>query len=130
MPKWKRGDLWIGSDRGDYAKKPRPVLIMQDDSLASDLESVIVCPFTTHREHSGATRIPVEPSSLNGLDEPSMLQIDKIAAMRSTGLDKKIGQLDETDLARAETAVAMILGLRWWLPEDVDSPGSPRPPVV
>lgn len=113
MADWRRGELWIASGRGDCTTKPRPVLILQDDSLTNEeMDSVIVCPSTTDREHSGATRIPVEPSSLNGLEEPSMLQVDKLSALRSRRLDKKIGQLEDHYLIRVEDAVAMFLGLR------------------
>jgi len=41
-----RGEVWIVAGGGDYAGKPRPVVIFQDDAF-DQLDSVTICPFTT-----------------------------------------------------------------------------------
>ena len=42
----KRGDIWTVAGGKDYAGKPRPVVIVQDDSFDAT-DSITVCAFTT-----------------------------------------------------------------------------------
>ena len=42
----KRGEIWTVAGGKDYAGKPRPVLILQDDRFDMT-DSVTVCAFTT-----------------------------------------------------------------------------------
>ena len=41
-----RGEIWTVAGGKDYAAKPRPVVILQDERFDS-LESVTVCGFTS-----------------------------------------------------------------------------------
>jgi mRNA interferase MazF len=43
----KRGEIWTGGGAKDYAGKPRPVVIIQDDRFIK-LDSVTICLFTTN----------------------------------------------------------------------------------
>jgi mRNA interferase MazF len=43
----KRGEIWSVGGGPEYAGKPRPVAILQDDNLYG-LESIMFCPFTTN----------------------------------------------------------------------------------
>ncbi len=40
----KRGEIWTAAGGKDYAGKPRPVVIVQDDRFDA-IESITVCPF-------------------------------------------------------------------------------------
>jgi mRNA interferase MazF len=42
----KRGEIWTVAGGKDFAGKPRPVVILQDDSFDATA-SVTVCAFTT-----------------------------------------------------------------------------------
>jgi mRNA interferase MazF len=42
----KRGDIWTVACGKDYAGKPRPAVIIQDDSFDAT-DSITVCAFTT-----------------------------------------------------------------------------------
>ena len=42
----RRGDIWTVAGGKDYAGKPRPVVIVQDDSFDAT-DSITVCAFTT-----------------------------------------------------------------------------------
>jgi mRNA interferase MazF len=42
----RRGDIWTIADGKDYAGKPRPVVIVQDDSF-DGTDSITVCAFTS-----------------------------------------------------------------------------------
>jgi mRNA interferase MazF len=42
----KRGDIWTVAGGKDYAGKPRPVVIVQEDSFDAT-DSITICAFTT-----------------------------------------------------------------------------------
>ena len=62
----KRGDIWTVSGGGDYAGKPRPVVIVQDDVFDAT-QSITVCAFTTDETDAPLFRVLVEPNERNGL---------------------------------------------------------------
>jgi len=55
----KRGEIWTVSGGKDYAGKPRPVVILQDDRFDMT-DSITVCAFTTD-----PTDAPLSDSSLS-----------------------------------------------------------------
>lgn len=61
----KRGEVWTAAGRSAYAGKPRPVLIIQDDRFDAT-DWITVCPFTSDSTFA-LFRVPIEPSSNNGL---------------------------------------------------------------
>jgi mRNA interferase MazF len=73
----KRGDIWTVAGGKDYAGKPRPVVIVQDDSFDAT-NSITVCAFTTDETEAPLFRLPVEPSERNGLRTVCRLMVDKI----------------------------------------------------
>ncbi len=42
----KRGEIWTAAGGKDYAGKPRPVVIVQDDRFAGT-DSITICAFTS-----------------------------------------------------------------------------------
>ena len=70
-----RGDIFTAATRGAYTGKPRPVVIIQDDRFDATA-SVTVCPLSSNPVEAPLTRIPIEPSELNGLEQPSKLMVD------------------------------------------------------
>ncbi len=105
-----RGDVYTAAARGAYTGKPRPVVVIQDDRFDATA-SVTVCPLTTNPVDAPLTRIEVEPSTLNGLDQPSRLMVDKITTVPRANLTEHLGQLPETDLVRLNRALIVFLGL-------------------
>lgn len=106
----KRGEVWTAAGGPDYAGKPRPVVILQDDRFAQTT-SVTVCPFTTAGADAPIMRIEVAPSAENGLVALSAAMADKVATVAKAKLGRRLGRLDPSDLARLEEAVAAFLGL-------------------
>ncbi|MBL8645382.1 MAG: type II toxin-antitoxin system PemK/MazF family toxin [Rhodospirillaceae bacterium] len=106
----KRGEIWTAAGGKDYAGKPRPVVIIQDDHF-SEAASVSVCAFTTDPTDAPLFRILIAPSEKNGLKEPSRLMADKITTVSKDKLGRKIGQLADTDLVRLNRAIVVFLGL-------------------
>jgi mRNA interferase MazF len=106
----KRGEIWTASGGRDYAGKPRPVVIVQDDRFAATA-SITVCPFTSDRTDAPLLRLTVEPSATNGLRATSRLMVDKLTTMRKENVDSRIGRLADDDVVRLNRAILMFLGL-------------------
>ncbi len=62
----KRGEIWTVSAGRDYVGKPRPVVIVQDDSFDAT-NSITIRAFTTDETEAPLFRLPVEPNERNGL---------------------------------------------------------------
>lgn len=106
----RRGEVWTAASGPDYAGKPRPVTIIQDDRFDAT-RSVAVCPFTTNPTEAPLVRLPVEPTDRNGLRAPCRLMVDKITAVPRAKLGTKIGTLDDEDMVRLNRAILVFLGL-------------------
>jgi mRNA interferase MazF len=106
----RRGQLYTAAARGAYIGKPRPVVIIQDDRFDATA-SITVCPLTTNPVEAPLMRIPVDPSTLNGLDKPSWLMVDKITTMPRANLQDPLGRLRDEDILRLNRAVLVFLGL-------------------
>ena len=106
----KRGEVWTVSGGGDYAAKPRPAVIVQND-LYPSLGSITLCGFTTELSEAPITRPLFEPSPANGLKHPCRVMVDKISTVYRERLGEHIGQLSPDEMARVETALLLFLGL-------------------
>ena len=106
----KRGDIWTVAGGKDYAGKPRPVVIVQDDSFDATA-SIIVCAFTTDGTEAPLFRLQVEPNERNGLRAPSWLMVDKITTVPKSKVGMQAGRLDDEDLLRLNRAMLVFLGL-------------------
>lgn len=106
----KRGEIWTAAGGGEYAGKPRPVVIIQHE-LFETLESVTICGLTRDPTELPLFRIPIAPSRGNGLEFPTAIVVDKILTVRKSRLGFRIGRLDQRDIARLDRAIATFLGL-------------------
>ena len=106
----RRGDIFTVAGGGDYAGKPRPAVIVQDDSFDAT-DSITICAFTTDATDAPLFRLPVEPDARNGLRAPCRLMVDKITTVAKTKVGARIGRLDEEDILRLNQAVLVFLGL-------------------
>lgn len=106
----RRGDIWTVSGGPDYASKPRPAVVLQDDAFGA-APSVTLCPFTTYLLDAPLVRLSIEPSDENGLQLPSQLMVDKVTTVSKAKLQKHIGRLSDQDLLRLNRAVLVFLGL-------------------
>ncbi len=106
----KRGDIWTVAGGKDYAGKPRPVVIVQDDSFDAT-DSITVCAFTTDKTEAPLFRLPVEPNERNGLRVACHLMVDKITTVSKTKVGARVGRLDDEDVLRLNQAVLVFLGL-------------------
>jgi len=106
----RRGDIWTVSGGKDYAGKPRPVVIVQDDSF-DGTDSITVCAFTSDETQAPLFRLPVEPNERNGLRAICRLMVDKITTVPKTRVGARVGRLDDEDILRLNRAVLVFLGL-------------------
>jgi mRNA interferase MazF len=106
----RRGDIWTVSGGKDYAGKPRPVVVVQDDSFDAT-DSITVCAFTTDPTEAPLFRLVVEPSEHNGLRATCRLMVDKITTVPKSKVGDRIGRLDAADVLRLNQAVIVFLGL-------------------
>ena len=106
----KRGDIWTAAGGAGYAGKPRPVLIVQEDSFAAT-ESITVCLLTTTLIEADIGRQIIEPGPENGLRETSYVMIDKVTTIPRTRLGKRLGALKPTAMAPINQAILVFLGL-------------------
>lgn len=106
----RRGEIWTVSGGGDYAGKPRPAVIIQDDAFEATA-SVTICVFTTDETEAPLLRLAVQPSDSNGLQSISRLMVDKITTVAKSKLGKRIGRLHDEDMLRLNRALLVFLGL-------------------
>jgi mRNA interferase MazF len=106
----KRGDVHTVAGGKDYAGKPRPVVIVQDDRF-DGTDSITICALTTDETEAPLFRLPVEPNARNGLRGACRLMVDKITTVPKSKIGARIGQLDDADILRLNQAVLIFLGL-------------------
>ena len=106
----KRGEVWTVAGGRDYAGKPRPVVIVQDDRFDTT-NFVTVCPFTTNPVSAVLFRVPVEPSDQNGLRALCRIMVDKVITIPRTKIGKRVGRLSDEDMLRLNRALVVFLGM-------------------
>lgn len=106
----KRGEIWTIAGGADYAGKPRPAVVVQDNAFDATA-SVTVCAFTTDATEAPLFRIPIAPSDRNGLSRGSVLMVDKITTVPKRKVGDRIGTLDDEDVIRLNRAILVFFGL-------------------
>jgi mRNA interferase MazF len=106
----KRGEVWAVSGSGQYAGKPRPAVIVQED-LFEGTSSITICAFTTDPTDAPLLRLLIEPTDHNGLSSASRLMIDQVTTVPKARLAKRIGKLNDVDIVRLNRALTVFLGL-------------------
>jgi mRNA interferase MazF len=106
----RRGEIWTVAGGKDYAGKPRPAVILQDDCFGK-IDSVTLCAFTTDPTDAPLFRLPVEPTESNGLRSPCRLMVDKITTVPKARLGANVGRLADGDMVRLNRAVLVFLGI-------------------
>ena len=106
----RRGDIWTVAGGKDYAGKPRPVVIVQDDSFDATY-SITICALTTDQTEAPLFRLPVQPNERNGLQAACRLMVDKISTVPKAKVGARVGRLDDADILRLNQAVLVFLGL-------------------
>ena len=100
------GDVWL-ADLG-LAAKTRPVVILSRHDPDAPRALTIYVPLTTKNRGS---KYEVALPSLRFLRDPSVANVQGIAALPLTRLGRKLGELPASVLAEIRKAVAFALDL-------------------
>ena len=106
----KRGEVWTVAGGAAYAGKPRPAVIVQDDRF-DDNDSIVVCPLTTDPTAAPIFRLPLQPSTRNGLKAPCRIMVDKVTAVPRSRLGRVVGSLASEDMKALNRAIFVFLGV-------------------
>ena len=106
----KRGEIWTVAGAKEYAGKPRPVIIIQDNRF-DITKSVTVCGLSTNPAEAPLFRLPVVPSAENGLRSERRMLVDKITTVPRTKIGSRIGRLADEDMVRLNRAILVFLGI-------------------
>jgi len=106
----RRGEVWTVSGGKDYAGKPRPAVIVQDDSFDAT-NSLTMCLFTTDPTEAPLFRLLIEPNERNSLRVACRLMVDKITTVPKTKIGAQLGRLDDEDMVRLNQAMMVFLGM-------------------
>ena len=105
----KRGELVLVAVSGDYGK-PRPALVIQTD-LFGEHPGVTVCLVTSHLLDAPLYRHRVEPTSKNGLQAVSEIQVDKIMTVPKERIGTVVGELAEKEMGAVTKLLALWVGI-------------------
>ena len=106
----KRGDVVVSSSPANFGK-PRPALVVQSDLFNPTHASIVICPITSHLVDAPLFRLLISPTRENGLKVESQIMVDKITAVRCDHIGKKIGKINESEVASVDRALASWLEL-------------------
>lgn len=106
----RRGEIWTVAGGKDYSGKPRPAVIVQDDSFDAT-DSITICAFTTNPTEAPLFRLAIEPNDRNGLRSECRLMVDKITTVPKTKVGTRVGWLDDEDIVRLNQSIVVFLGL-------------------
>lgn len=106
----RRGEIWTVAGGAGFAGKPRPAVVIQDDSFDATA-SVTICILTTTETDAPLIRLPVEPGDQNGLRLAGWLMVDKIVTVPRSKVGHRLGQLHDEDVLCLNRAIMVFLGL-------------------
>lgn len=104
-----RGEIIIVAPYAPF-NKPRPALIVQSIVL-DDSETVTVAPITSDLAWAPGVRVPIEPTSGNGLRKRSDIMIDQLATVPLRRIGGYAGEAEPEVMARVDAALRLFLGL-------------------
>ena len=70
-----------------------------------------MCLLTTYESNDIRTRVLIEPSPENGLNEPSFAMTDKIVTVDKSLLGYCVGRVSDREQAEISRALKRVLGL-------------------
>lgn len=105
-----RGEVWTVAGGKDYAGKPRPVVVVQDDRF-STTKSITVCGLTTNPTEAPLFRLVVQPDEKNGLRAECRVMVDKIITVPRNKLWMRVGHLSDEDMVRLNRILLVFLGI-------------------
>ncbi len=90
--------------------KARPAVVVRSDRLA-ELSYATILPIMSDRRAGSSMRIDIEPTSENGLREPSQIMVDWPQSIRFSDMGEAIGRLDLQTMLAVTRQMAVVLGI-------------------
>lgn len=94
----KRGEIWAIAGGPDYARKPRPAVIVQSDDFDATV-SITVCPFTSDAVETVFARVAVAPANRKICRSDPFIMVDKISTIPRWKVGRRIGRMEKKDMA-------------------------------
>lgn len=110
----RRGDIVLVRSRRHEANRAvgRPALVVQSESIdAAAYDSVVVCLITATPTRGGICRVELAASSATGLERPSEIMVEKVAAIPRAQIGDTIGCADPVTLRQVDRALLLLLDL-------------------
>lgn len=104
----KRGEIYYIVPPRDFGKQ-RPAVVIQSSLFLAHAPSVTFCLMTGSIQFVNPVRILVNPTRANGLDQPSLIQIDKIVTVEADRIRNRIGVLTPVQVAAVDAALKLWL---------------------
>ena len=106
----KRGNIVSIAVQGDFGK-PRPALLIQSDMFNEAHATLSVLLISSELVDAPLFRLSIEPNQVNGLTQPSQIQVDKVMTVRRDKVGQLIGSVDDAMMVRVNRALALWTGL-------------------
>jgi mRNA interferase MazF len=106
----KRGEIYYIVSPRAFGKE-RPAVVIQSTLFLENATSVTLCLLTGSVQFINPVRILIKPTKANGLDVPSLIQIDKIVTVEADRIRNRIGTITSAQLAAVDAALKLWLGL-------------------
>ncbi len=107
----RRGQVWLtdfGVPVGNEQGKVRPALVVSSDSWNGHASTLTVLPMT-RTSHDFPTRIEVEATVQNGLDETSYARCEDIRAISERRLLRPLGRVDPVVMLSVSKTLRLFL---------------------
>ena len=106
----KGGEIYYVVPPRDFGKQ-RPAVVIQSSLFLENASTITFCLMTGSVQFVNPMRILVNPTRTNGLDQPSLVQVDKIVTVDAERIRNRIGTITPTQLATLDAALKLWLGL-------------------
>lgn len=105
----RRGEIWTVAG-GTFSSKPRPGIIIQDDT-AHNAASVTIIPLTSMPSALRRVRVAIYLETPDGNSIESFAQVDKITTVKAQSVSKRIGSLTLPEMRAVERSLLSHLGI-------------------
>ena len=106
----KRGTIVLMVASRAY-NKVRPAVVIQSDASTDHFDSLALCLVTSEPSEGSALRVPIEPTTRNGLKRKSWVQTEKIVTIPQLETRRVIGEVEPNQMREIDIALATHLNL-------------------
>ena len=106
----RRGEIYYVVPPRAFGKQ-RPAVVVQSSLFLADAPTVTFCLMTGSVQFVNPMRILLNPTKTNGLDQPTLIQVDKIVTVDAERIRNRMGSITSSQLATLDAALKLWLGL-------------------